>query len=95
MSVFNAAMIPAKAVDPETGLPKVDETTGEYIWMEDDPDASATYGEIWGHLHRDAWATEILHNVSDSNGNVLSMAQVNVDGHGDILINAITCRSLV
>lgn len=77
------------SIDPETGLPKVDETTGEYIWMEDDPDASATYGEIWGHLHRDAWTTEILHNVSDSNGNVLSMAQVNVDGHGDILINAI------
>ena len=60
--------------------------------MEDDPDASATYGEIWGHLHRDAWATEILHNVSDSNGNVLSMAQVNVDGHGDILINAINTQ---
>lgn len=80
------------SIDPETGLPKVDETTGEYIWMEDDPDASATYGEIWGHLHRDAWTTEILHNVSDSDGNVLSMAQVNVDGHGDILIEAINSQ---
>ena len=80
------------SIDPETGLPKVDETTGEYIWMEDDPDASATYGEIWGHLHRDAWTTEILHNVSDADGNVLSMAQVNVDGHGDILIDAINTQ---
>ena len=80
------------SIDPETGMPKVDETTGEYIWMEDDPDASATYGEIWGHLHRDAWTTEILHNVADGDGNVLSMAQVNVDGHGDILIQAINSQ---
>jgi len=80
------------SIDPETGMPKVDETTGEYIWIEDDPDASATYGEIWGHLHRDAWTTEILHNVADGDGNVLSMAQVNVDGHGDILINAINSQ---
>lgn len=80
------------SIDPDTGMPKVDETTGEYIWMEDDPDASATYGEIWGHLHRDAWTTEILHNVADGDGNVLSMAQVNVDGHGDILIQAINSQ---
>lgn len=80
------------SIDPDTGMPKVDETTGEYIWIEDDPDASATYGEIWGHLHRDAWTTEILHNVADGDGNVLSMAQVNVDGHGDILINAINTQ---
>ena len=80
------------SIDPVTGLPKVDETTGEYIWMEDDPDASATYGEIWGHLHRDAWTTEILHNVADASGNVLSMAEVDVDGHGDILIQAINSQ---
>ena len=80
------------SIDPETGMPKVDETTGKYIWIEDDPDASATYGEIWGHLHRDAWTTEILHNVADGDGNVLSMAQVNVNGHGDILIQAINSQ---
>ena len=65
------------------GMPLKD-ANGNYIW-----DDSGTGGEIWGHLNRDAWSTQIMHHIKDENGNILSLAEVYTDAYGNAIINAI------
>ena len=59
--------------------------SGNYIWAgPNDPAA-----EIWGHLHRNAWTTQILNHIKDGDGKVLSLAEVYTDAYGNAIINAI------
>ena len=62
----------------------VKDGSGNYVW-----DDSGTGGEIWGHLNRNAWATQILNHIKDADGNVLSLAEVYTDAYGQAIINAI------
>ena len=61
------------------------DASGNYVWAGPN-DAAA---EIWGHLHRNAWETQILHHITDANGKVLSLAEVYTDAYGNAIINAI------
>ena len=59
--------------------------SGNYIWAgPNDPAA-----EIWGHLHRNAWTTQILNHIKDGDGKVLSLSEVYTDAYGNAIINAI------
>lgn len=71
-------------LDPVTHEPLRD-AQGNYIWAGPN-DAAA---EIWGHLHRNAWETQILNHIKDANGNVISLAEVYTDAYGQAIINAI------
>lgn len=62
----------------------VKDGSGNYVW-----DDSGMGGEIWGHLNRNAWATQILNNIKDADGNVISLAEVYTDAYGQAIINAI------
>lgn len=67
----------------QDGMP-VKDASGNYVW-----DDSGTGGEIWGHLNRSAWSTQILNHIKDANGNIISLAEVYTDAYGQVLINAI------
>lgn len=62
----------------------VKDGSGNYVW-----DDSGTGGEIWGHLNRTAWSTQILNHIKDANGHVMSLAEVTTDAYGNVIINAI------
>lgn len=63
----------------------IKDAQGNYVWA--GPNDSPA--EIWGHLHRNAWSTQIMNNIKDSNGNILSLAEVYTDAYGNAIINAI------
>lgn len=71
-------------LDPVTHEPLRD-AQGNYIWA-GPGDAAA---EIWGHLHRNAWETQILNHIKDANGDIISLAEVYTDAYGQAIINAI------
>lgn len=75
------------SIDQTTGLPKKD--GDNYIWYENDPSATREYGEIWGHLHRDAWTQVIQNNITGEDGTILSIGQVLTSADGQVLITAI------
>ena len=61
----------------------VKDGSGNYVW-----DDSGTGGEIWGHLNRTAWSTQILNHIKDANGNIISLAEVYTDAYGNAIVNA-------
>lgn len=67
----------------DDGYPVYD-ANGNPVW-----DDSGTGGEIWGHLNRSAWSTQILNHIKDANGNIISLAEVYTDAYGNAIINAI------
>lgn len=67
----------------QDGMP-VKDASGNYVW-----DDSGTGGEIWGHLNRSAWSTQILNHIKDSNGKIISLGEVYTDAYGNAIINAI------
>lgn len=67
----------------QDGMP-VKDASGNYVW-----DDSGTGGEIWGHLNRSAWSTQILNHIKDADGKIISLAEVYTDAYGNVLINAI------
>lgn len=62
----------------------VKDSSGHYIW-----DDSGAGGEIWGHLNRTAWDTQIVHHIKDENGKIISLGEVYTDAYGNVIINAI------
>lgn len=65
------------------GMPEKD-SSGNYIW-----DDSGSGGEIWGHLNRTAWSTQIVNHIKDANGKIISLGEVYTDAYGNAIINAI------
>ena len=63
----------------------IKDAQGNYVWA--GPNDSPA--EIWGHLHRNAWSTQIMNNIKDANGNIISLAEVYTDAYGNAIINAI------
>lgn len=63
----------------------IKDAQGNYVWA--GPGDSPA--EIWGHLHRNAWETQILNHIKDANGNIISLAEVYTDAYGNAIINAI------
>lgn len=62
----------------------VKDSSGHYVW-----DDSGAGGEIWGHLNRTAWDTQIVHHIKDENGKIISLGEVYTDAYGNVIINAI------
>lgn len=79
------------AIDETTHLPI--KRDGEYIWAEEEPGYTGPAADLWGHFHRTAWDTMIGNMVTDhQSGNLLSQASINMDGSGNLLINAINTQ---